>query len=312
MGIEKNLFYHAKKELSLDAFLAYVFYNYEDNEHIINSLLNNFFNEKRNWVNEIKYIEVMKQYKKIDLIVEIEFLYGDKKIIVFENKVMQNLSKGQLKKYYQIILEDNYYNLRNVYFVFLKLGFPDPKDSNQIKEANKLQESDWMSYYINDFFNMFIHSSRDQIANQFAEYLRYIKSRERSSINDWDYYDFGFFLDEILKCVKAEDDEYELVLGKTKSVIFNHPKMGYYLEFKIEKNKNRIELVKNSNNGIKYNQNDYSYIDKRPSSSKPRKGAKKYYLARRKIDTNDSIDMVKKILLNSINEYKAVIKRNSY
>lgn len=99
----KNLFDFATKELSQDAFIRWLFENYEDNT--IKIVLNDFIDFLIGKRVEIKSVYTESQHKSIDIYIEITLVNGKKEYIYIEDKTFSN-EHNQLIAYNNVINED--------------------------------------------------------------------------------------------------------------------------------------------------------------------------------------------------------------
>lgn len=180
----KNLFDYATKELSQDAMLCYLFANYNDPElsAVVVDLLNNFcdLNLSSTDINEI---EIQKQWKKIDLRVDIEIKGKDKKIALFiEDKTGSN-EHNQLKNYNQEIdNQRNDYEIRKVYY---KTSLILDEEEERIKEANENTNTDfpWQIFDIEKIWG--ILSNHQNPKNLIlAQYVEHINNRCNACQNE--------------------------------------------------------------------------------------------------------------------------------
>lgn len=173
----KNLFDYATKELSQDAMLCYLFANYNDSElsAVVVDLLNNFCNLNPSSTKNINEIKIQKQWKKIDLRVDIEFKDKDKKPIALfiEDKTGSN-EHNQLENYNQEI--DNQRNDYEIHKVYYKTSLILNEEEDRIKEANKKTDFHWQIFDIGEIWK--ILSNHQKPKNLIlAQYVEHINNR---------------------------------------------------------------------------------------------------------------------------------------
>ena len=174
----KNLFDYATKELSQDAVLCYLFANYNDPKlsAVVVDLLNKFCNLNLSST-DIKEIKIQKQWKKIDLRVDIKIKGVNKKPIALfiEDKTGSN-EHNQLKNYNQEIdKQSNDYEIHKVYY---KTSLILDEERARIKEANENTNTDfpWQIFDIENIWG--ILSNHQNPKNLIlAQYVEHINNR---------------------------------------------------------------------------------------------------------------------------------------
>ena len=119
--MKPNLFKFATSELSNDAILCWMLEwgNYRNSAlyQLSNDLVNAFMGKNRSNIN-IESIRITRQYKHIDILLEI----NDKYIIVIEDKIDTTEHSNQLQTYKKVIGEDfKYISDNNKFFIYLGL-----------------------------------------------------------------------------------------------------------------------------------------------------------------------------------------------
>lgn len=184
----KNLFDFATKELSHDAFLRWLFENWQEPECdiIVRKLLKEFCN----FDDEIQDIKTKAQDHNIDISVEIYSKFNKDKIVrlFIENKTFSN-EHNQLTKY------DEYINtLSNTHKVFYKINKINVNDYKGIEKANeeniKTNKSLWQAWDIHKIVKLFECKSdfENLILKHYVEHIRkiqeYVQNTKKPISND--------------------------------------------------------------------------------------------------------------------------------
>lgn len=129
-----NLFKHATKELTTDAFITWLFY-FLDSKETYNDAKHVFFNDlllrpgdHNKVISDIKVSPQQRAGKngRIDLLLEFKIDNKDEKIL-FENKTSSSTNRNQLTKY-----KKNYANLYK--YIYLKLAYINIQEKRLTKE----------------------------------------------------------------------------------------------------------------------------------------------------------------------------------
>lgn len=132
-----NLFYHATKELSQDAFLCYVFSYF--NEEYRNSYpkeyeFSNFFIKeifKRLNINiEPKKLEIKRQHLNIDILL----IVNNSIYIIIEDKIHATEGDKQIESYVEKVSNEYKTTEKNIYSLYYKTG-DESYRSLEIKKA---------------------------------------------------------------------------------------------------------------------------------------------------------------------------------
>lgn len=166
MKTEHNLFTYATKELSQDAFLMWLFNNYNSKNKKVSQaayMLLNEFTGLNMGVGSVTNLYTPKQIKakgknnekgRMDIV--IVFTYKDiHYLIAIEDKTMSG-EHDQLGKYNDTLasaetLKRFGVNFSNIYRVFYKTDIRDPFDI----EACKNQKPQWVTFFIDDIYPLF-------------------------------------------------------------------------------------------------------------------------------------------------------------
>ena len=205
----KNLFELATKELSQDAFLRWLFENYDsDNPHVRGAaytLLRSFTGLKLP-DGSIFELQTYAQVHSIDVIVT--FCSDEKRYLVaIEDKVFCGEHDNQLRRYREILLKTSEFLGRpydEAFFVFYKTDIENKDDSKAAKEAG------WTTYYIKEIHELFSCLSKSSGSEILDQYHAFIESRYEKmsnispkSVKDWDLLDFRtYLLKEIVPMVE--------------------------------------------------------------------------------------------------------------
>lgn len=199
----RNLFDFATKELSQDAFIRWLFENYEDNT--IKIVLNDFIEFLLGKRVEIKSVYTESQHKSIDIYIEITLVNGQKEYIYIEDKTFSN-EHSQLIAYNNVINEDlkkNQMTKDKAHKIFYKTSDVKEWESQRVVDAGweqfdifkickfwKKYEScsvlliQWYALHVIDLNYKF---SNREIKNQMDELLWY-----------------GYYNNELVKCVNKK------------------------------------------------------------------------------------------------------------
>ena len=139
----KNLFDYATKELSQDAFLRWLFENYDcENEKVreVCEKLFNTFTQKEHDFSKIEELTTTAQWNKIDI--SIWFKYDGKEyLIVVEDKTtseeheqLENYNEA-IKKHNEWLIKNNHNAIEKVYTVFYKTAKISNEEKERIKDA---------------------------------------------------------------------------------------------------------------------------------------------------------------------------------
>lgn len=180
----KNLFDFATKELSQDAFLRWLFENYNcENESVRNAFKKLFeaFTGIDPNKSEITELETVAQWKNIDASIWVK-IDGEEHLIVIEDKTTSGLHGNQLEKY------DNKIKVHNEYWIkqqekgnkkterFVK----DKKNIHRVfYKTSKTNETGWgRSFQIEQIYELFkdVRNTGSEILDSYAEHIREIYS----------------------------------------------------------------------------------------------------------------------------------------
>ena len=206
----KNLFDYATKELSQDAFLIWLFENYEDEKigHIAKELLASMINLYENGntkPDDITDIQTHAQAEKIDIVVDFK-LKGQVAILCIEDKTNSN-EHDQLKRYKEIVNGWNKgeFKDRKSFFIYYKTHDIDDCEEDRIKDAN------WKNFTfekINEFWNKY-QNDENILISMYAKHVvqRFADSRnttlpKENNIDQW----LSFFKNTLQKNIRISCD----------------------------------------------------------------------------------------------------------
>ena len=182
----KNLFDYATKELSQDAFLRWLFENYDCENQAVKKTCEKIFRKiTKDQIDfsDITDLTTKAQWKYID--VSVWFKYkGEKYLIVIEDKTYSN-EHSQLKTYNDSI-EQCAELFKGVYKLFYKTAQIDTAEHKSIDDAG------WTVFDINDIYNLFydISDTGSEILDGYAEHVKktykyFYKFEQLNFRNDW-------------------------------------------------------------------------------------------------------------------------------
>lgn len=176
-----NLFYHATKELSQDAFLCYVFSYF--NEEYKNSYpkeyeFSKFFIKdifKRLNINiEPKKLEIKRQHLNIDVLL----IVNDLIYIIIEDKIHATEGDKQIEKYKEKIFNEYKVNKENIYSLYYKTG---DESYNSLKYKKKEYNNNFAYMMREDIISIFENYTGDNII--ILDYIENLKSMEEERNN---------------------------------------------------------------------------------------------------------------------------------
>lgn len=241
----KNLFDYATKELSQDAFLRWLFENYDcENESVKNAFRKLFdsFTENKFENKTITDLTTVTQWKNID--VSIWFKVDDKEyLIVIEDKTGSGIHDNQLARCEKEIIGHNDFwrNEENrkkydkydvvryieksgtVFKVFYKTNIIDEWEAKHTKDLG------WKTYDIYSIYNLFKDIETDnEVLGYYIDYIKKIHSaaRREQPPSEWGLISWHSFFSEYknLACIseKSEIGCYQKEYYYTKFFVKDH------------------------------------------------------------------------------------------
>ena len=176
----KNLFDYATKELSQDAFLRWLFENYDcENEKVrraCQKLFNNFTSDELDF-SKIENLTTMAQWKNIDVSIWFTILDEDYLIVIEdkttteEHKQLQNYNE-KIQEHLDWLIKNNQRPIKKVYKVFYKTA--------EIGEEKKrIEEAQWLNILdIQKIYDLFkdVSNTGSEILDDYAEHIRDISA----------------------------------------------------------------------------------------------------------------------------------------
>ena len=169
----KNLFDYATKELSQDAFLMWLFANYDDPKIgiLANDILGTFCNFEED--ERIQELSVEAQWCKVDIAVWFKTNKRENVALFIEDKTYSN-EHNQLSVYdsHIDILTD-----RTIYKIFYKTDFIDRDERTRIKLTNEKNKTDWRIFDIFNIVSLFekYQNVDNLIVSQYVEHIKNIQ-----------------------------------------------------------------------------------------------------------------------------------------
>lgn len=167
----RNLFTYATKELSQDAFLLWLFNNYDDEEvaPAVYALLREFCGLEKD--EKILSLETKAQWNKIDVSVWFETNKGKKYALFIEDKVDSG-EHNQLEEYnkHTQTSKEEGYEVSRIYY---KPGYLYPDEIERVETAG------WEHYDIHQIYALFEPYEKSCKNPILRQYIEHILARER-------------------------------------------------------------------------------------------------------------------------------------
>ena len=175
--MKNNLFSFATSELSQDAFICWClnWINYP-NENLYPMAKDIFSNllEEKDLKNE--KIEILRQYKKIDILV---ILKNSKKAYIIEDKTYTSEHSEQIKRYRETIKNDFKEEINDIKTVYFKTGFwfsDDYKTANDESKVIKIDRENFLGILKQ-------YRGKNQILDDYCEYFEEVTKQEEKEKN---------------------------------------------------------------------------------------------------------------------------------
>lgn len=199
----KNLFDYATKELSQDAFLRWLFENYNCENEKVRNVCKKLFNTFTN--NDLDFSKIDKnslrtvaQWNKIDISIWFKCA-GKEYLIVIEDKTTSEEHK-QLDDYNEKInahcnwlIKTGKTPIEQVYKVFYKTAEIAGTEKDDKTERGRIANAGWDVFDIKSIYELFkdVENTKSQILDNYAEHIRNINatyySFECVPFNKWLY-----------------------------------------------------------------------------------------------------------------------------
>ena len=222
----ENLFDYATKELSQDAFLRWLFENYNcENESVKNAcreLFDSFTNNSDEFKDKtITVLTTVAQWKNIDISIWFK-IDGIEQLIVIEDKTGSGIHDDQLARYEKEIIDHNdfwrneenrkKYDVEryiekggNVFKVFYKTNIIDEWEAMHAKDLG------WKTYDIYSIYDIFKDINTDnEVLGYYIDYIKKIHSaaRREQPPSEWGLISWHSFFNAYhpLVCVSEEKE----------------------------------------------------------------------------------------------------------
>lgn len=216
----KNLFDYATKELSQDAFLRWLFENYNcENESVKNACRKLFdsFTENKFKEKTITDLVTVAQWKNIDISIWFK-IDGIEQLIVIEDKTGSGIHDDQLARYEKEIIGHNDFwrnkenNTEryiekggNVFKVFYKTNIIDAW------EAKHTEGLGWKTYDIYSIYDIFKDINTDnEVLGYYIEYIKNIHSavKREQPPSEWGLISWHSFFNDyhLLDCISEKKE----------------------------------------------------------------------------------------------------------
>ncbi|MDO5010790.1 MAG: PD-(D/E)XK nuclease family protein [Intestinibacter bartlettii] len=179
--MKPNIFNYAKSELTNDAIICWMldWANSEDERYknLSQDIIRLF---TKNEDLDVKFVKIKKQYKNIDVLVEV----NNSEVIVIEDKVKTSPHSNQLEKYKDTIDNEEVYKNYNKHYIYYKVG-------NE-SQNNGVEQAGYTRVRRDEILNI-IKKYRDLNNDLLNDYIDYLESIETPSnmykteddINKW-------------------------------------------------------------------------------------------------------------------------------
>jgi len=175
---KNNLFSFATSELSQDAFICWClnWINYPNEE--LYPMAKDIFSELLKEENlENEKVEILRQYKKIDVLV---ILKNSKKAFLIEDKTYTSEHSEQIKRYKETIKNDFKEEINDVKTVYFKTGFWFSDDYKTTIDENKVNIKIDRKNFL-DILNKY--RGKNPILDDYYEYFEEVTKQEEKEKN---------------------------------------------------------------------------------------------------------------------------------
>ena len=176
--MKNNLFTFATSELSQDAFICWclnwINYPNETLYPMAKDIFSNLLEEKDL---ENEKIEILRQYKKIDVLV---ILKNSKIAYIIEDKTYTSEHSEQIKRYRENIQNDFKEEINNIKTVYFKTGFWFSYDYHIVNEKDKID----IKIDREDFLNILNkYKGKNPILDDYCEHFERVTKDEEKEKN---------------------------------------------------------------------------------------------------------------------------------
>lgn len=213
----KNLFDYAAKELSQDAFLRWLFENYNCENEKVRGACYNVLSKmcKQTFVDgEITELTTHAQWWKIDVIVEFK-AKGKEYVVAIEDKTFSNEHSNQLSRYRDDLESYEKYKEKEKTKIFYKTNLKKYCEVD-IKKCN---EAGWDYYFLDDIQSWYeeYNNSGCIILDDYIEHLNNIEKAltkvSNEPISKWDLINYSTFFEiDVVDCNELKEIKEELKL----------------------------------------------------------------------------------------------------
>ncbi len=176
METKTNIFFHAPKELTTDAFLVWLIYfldskeEYKDHKQ---TFFDNLILKKEDCGRKVKDCDLRRQENNVDVLLSFRFEdNGEKQLVLFENKTRSMQHGNQLAEY-----REKYPNCYR--YFYYKLAYINSQEESEIaKEKYEVINASMMSSTIEDMINL------HPLIKMYHEYINYTFEQHISSFHD--------------------------------------------------------------------------------------------------------------------------------
>ena len=179
----KNIFHYATKELSQDAFLRWLFENYDCENENVRSVFKRLFRAFTNIDpddKKIENLETLAQWKSIDISVWFK-IDGEEHLIVIEDKTTSGIHGSQLDRYSDAIkVHNDFWNKqkekgKEFSERYIEKGKEDKNIHRVFYKTAKSEEAGWgKSFKIEEIYKLFadVYDTGSEILDSYAEHIR--------------------------------------------------------------------------------------------------------------------------------------------
>ncbi len=165
MNTKTNIFFHATKELSTDAFIVWLIYFLDSDDKYVEykqAFFDNLILKEIDRGRIINKIELKRQENNVDVI--LQFCFDDKdekQTVLFEDKIYTTQHSNQLEKYMN--LYPNSYR-----FFYYKLGYINSQEESEIKNRKfEIVDANMMASSIQNMIDL------HPLIKMYYEYIKY-------------------------------------------------------------------------------------------------------------------------------------------
>lgn len=176
METKTNIFFHAPKELTTDAFLVWLLY-FLDSKEAYKAEKQMFFDrlilKKEDFGRAVGDIELKRQENNVDVLLTFRFIdYDEQQMVLFEDKTWSMPHNGQLAKYKEIYPDCYRY-------FYYKLAYVNLQEEKEVThEHYEIINAAMMSSTLEKMISL------HPLINMYYEYIRFTFDQEINSFHD--------------------------------------------------------------------------------------------------------------------------------